>query len=208
MNLEQIIIVAGITWLAVISPGADFAVVSRNSSVYGRAAGVASSVGIASGCWVHIGYAVFGIGLILHYVPNAFTIIQLCGAIYLVYVGISTFFSKSIKEQNSETSIRISNWKHFATGLLTNSLNPKTSIFIISMYTQVIGTQTSLIEQFLFGLFVCFSHLLWFVLIAIFMSTQKIRCWVMQYQKVFNGLIGGMLVALGIALFMTSNLQP
>jgi len=76
------------------------------------------------------------------------------------------------------------------------------------MYTQVIGTQTSLIEQFLFGLFVCLSHLLWFVLIAIFMSTLKVRRWVMQYQKVFNGLIGGMLVALGIALFMTGSLQP
>jgi len=207
MNFEQIIIVAGITWLAVISPGADFAIVSRNSSVYGRAAGVASSAGIASGCWVHIGYAIFGIGLILHYIPNAFIIIQICGASYLVYVGIKTFFSKKLKDQNSEASIRISNWKHFATGALTNSLNPKTSIFIISMYTQVIGTQTSFIEQLLFGLFVCLSHLLWFVLIAIFMSTQKVRRWIMQYQKVFNGLIGGMLVALGIALFMTGSLQ-
>lgn len=207
MGFEQALIVASITWLAVISPGADFAVVSRNSSIYGRRAGFASSAGIASGCWIHIAYAIFGISLIIHFVPNLFSIIQMCGAAYLVYIGLTTIFSGEFKDLRKNESFKISNWKHYGTGLLTNSLNPKTSIFVISLYSQVIGTQTSIIEQFLWGAFISLSHLLWFAMIAMFMSTPNIRDWILGHHRLFNSIIGLMLTALGLALFLTDSIE-
>ncbi|NRA21609.1 MAG: LysE family translocator [Oceanospirillaceae bacterium] len=206
MGIEQILIVAGITWLAVISPGADFAVVSRNSSNYGRGAGIASSAGIASGCWVHIGYAIFGISLIMRFFPSLFAVIQVCGAAYLVYLGLATIISGQKKVVNSDQNITVSLWRYFSTGLLTNSLNPKTSIFVISLYTQLIGPQTSMYEQLLWGIFISLSHFLWFSIIAFFMSTSKIRRWIMHHQWQFNFVIGLLLIALGLALFFTDNL--
>ena len=206
MNIEPLLMTAAITWLAVISPGADFAVVSRNSYTHGRRAGIASSAGIASGCWLHILYAVLGLTLIIKFIPNLFSIIQYLGAAYLVYLGLSTMLSKAFSEKNDPLANQISHWKHFRTGLLTNSLNPKTSIFVISLYSQAIGIETPLIQQLLWGIFISLSHFFWFSAIALFMSTENIRQWILQRQRGFNVIIGASLSLLGLFLFSSDLL--
>ena len=158
MPLEYMMIIASITWLAVISPGADFAVVSRNSSLYGRSAGIASSAGIAAGCWVHVAYAIFGLGLIMEFFPNFLDYVQTVGAAYLIYLGIATVRSRATEDRLEEKSINVRDWKHFTTRLLTNSLNPKTSIFVISLYSQAIGEGVNLWIQIVSGAFISLSH--------------------------------------------------
>lgn len=76
MDFPQGWAIVAVTWLAVISPGADFAIVTRNASIYGRSAGVASSFGIASGCFVHVAYAIMGLALISQLFPGFFRYIQ------------------------------------------------------------------------------------------------------------------------------------
>ena len=51
--MTEIIAVALFTLLAVISPGADFAMVTRSSYAQGRKAGLAAAVGIALGCLLY-----------------------------------------------------------------------------------------------------------------------------------------------------------
>jgi threonine/homoserine/homoserine lactone efflux protein len=204
MNIEQSLIIAAITWLAVISPGADFAIVSRNSYQYGKRAGIYSAVGIASGCWVHVLYAILGLTLIINYIPNLLVIMQYLGAAYLIYLGVSTIYSQAFQE-TSHTLKHINHWKHFRTGLLTNSLNPKTSIFVISLYSQVIGIDTPSLQQWLWGMFISLSHFVWFAAIALFMSSKKIRHWILQRQRGFNLIIGVLLSVLG-ALLLSADL--
>jgi hypothetical protein len=57
---ERASLIFGITWLAVISPGADFAMISRNSFLRAPR-GNAAALGIAISCWFHVFYAVFGL---------------------------------------------------------------------------------------------------------------------------------------------------
>lgn len=49
--MTEVIAVAVITLLAVISPGADFAMVVRNSYLYGRPTGLFAAAGVAAGVW-------------------------------------------------------------------------------------------------------------------------------------------------------------
>jgi threonine/homoserine/homoserine lactone efflux protein len=56
--VNEIIAILMITLLTIISPEADFALVSRNSYLYGRQSGIYSACGIASAVWIHIGYSV------------------------------------------------------------------------------------------------------------------------------------------------------
>ncbi|WP_018689309.1 LysE family translocator [Ahrensia kielensis] len=206
MSFEHIIVIISITWLAVISPGADFAVVSRNSSVHGRSAGLASSAGIASGCWIHVAYAIFGLALIIEFFPDLFTYIQTAGAAYLIYIGISTALAKPISDVPNSHILVVTNWRHYGTGVLTNSLNPKTSIFVISLYSQVIGAQTPIPVQLLWGAFISASHFIWFAAISYFMSAPQIRSWVLRHQKAFNLVIGIILALLGVLLFLADDL--
>lgn len=198
--MNQIAMIAAVTWLAVLSPGADFAVVSKNSCLYGRRAGLASSVGISIACWFHVGYAVFGIALLQRVAPDALGIIRFAGAGYLAYAGLSTAIRPAQALDAGSGVASRSIGRDLASGILTNGLNPKTSIFVVSLYSQFIGRDSSLAYQLVWGLFISLSHLGWFSIVSVFLSRPRIRQAVMQRQGLFNGIIGLILVALGLSL--------
>ena len=207
LDIAQAWIIATITWLAVVSPGADFAVVSRNSSLFGQSAGLASSVGIASGCFVHVAYAILGLALISQYFPDFFEYVRIIGAGYLIYLGVTMVRAKADGAHSVHVSgQQLSNWRYFRMGLLTNSLNPKTSLFVISLYSQVIGPETAMDSKILWGVFIAVSHFIWFGAVSLFMSTPVIRTQILQNQRVFNIMIGLVLLALGSILLFKNDL--
>jgi hypothetical protein len=85
----ELFTVATITILAVISPGADFAMVSRNSMMMSRRAGVLTAVGISLGVLVHVAYSLLGVGLVISRSVLLFNLIKYLGAAYLIYLGLS-----------------------------------------------------------------------------------------------------------------------
>lgn len=62
-------------------------------------------------------------------------------------------------------------------GFLTNALNPKPTMFVVSTYTQVVRPGTPLSTQFGYGLFMSFTHFFWFGMVALFFSRQVFRGW-------------------------------
>lgn len=89
--MQELFAVAAITLLAVVSPGGDFAMVTRNSYLYGRRAGIFTAIGIAAAVWIHVGYTLLGVSILLLQSPNLFHAVKLLGAAYLVYIGYTTF---------------------------------------------------------------------------------------------------------------------
>jgi threonine/homoserine/homoserine lactone efflux protein len=69
--MNELFAVAAITVLAVVSPGPDFAMVTRNSYSFGRKNGLTAALGIACGVQVHVFYTVFGIAVIITAVAGA-----------------------------------------------------------------------------------------------------------------------------------------
>ena len=87
---------------------------------------------------------------------------------------------------------------------MTNALNPKTTLFVLSIYSQVVSIDTSLIIQVGYGLFMSLAHLLWFTLVACILSHSRIREQLLQKQVLVNRIIGIVLGALGILLLLSS----
>ena len=85
-----------ITIFAVISPGPDFAMVSRNSLSLSRRAGILTAFGIGAGVLVHVSYTLLGIGVLIRETPALFDILKLVGAAYLVWLGAKMLFSLSL----------------------------------------------------------------------------------------------------------------
>lgn len=204
--MEQVFLIASVTWLAVLSPGADFAMVSRNSCLYGRTAGLAASMGIAIACWFHIAYAIFGIAVVQQIFPGILDVVKIMGASYLIYVGITTAIGKIQDVEGGLVSSNRSIRREMLTGILTNGLNPKTSIFVISLYTQFIGKDTAISAQLLWGVFISLSHFAWFAIVSVFLSKDNVRLIVLNHQRVFNLSIGFVLTVLGIILFSMGTL--
>ncbi|MEU6483978.1 LysE family transporter [Streptomyces sp. NPDC046887] len=203
--MTELIAVAVITILAVISPGADFAMVVRNSCLYGRTTGLLGAAGVAAGVLVHVTYTMLGVGLIIAANTALFTAIKLLGAAYLVYIGLRTFFARADLTVDLDASgAGLTRLGALRSGFLTNVLNPKTTLFVVSTFTQVVGTETPLWQQGLYGLFMSLAHLGWFALVALFFSHARLRTAMLRAQKALNRAIGGTLVGLGVALGVTS----
>ena len=200
--MNEIIAIAIITLLAVISPGADFALVSRNSYLYGRKQGIYTAYGIACAVWIHISYSVLGLSFLKHYIPNLLHIIQYIGALYLMYIGYKTFTQQQISDHATHTLLHPR--QAFIQGFLGNSLNPKTTLFVMSIFAQLLRGNHGLMYLIGYGMFISASHLLWFLLISLFCSTPVIRNKILRKQVSINRVIGTVLATLGLCLFLTN----
>lgn len=142
--MSHLLLILPVIWLAVISPGADFAMISRVSCIDGRRAGIMAALGIALGCWLHIAYAIFGLGIVARLFPPFLTVLKVAGALYLIWLGWTMATAKAVAATGEGGASAPDRKRPLATGLLTNALNPKTSIFVVSLYAQAIGPETPL----------------------------------------------------------------
>jgi len=95
MYLSAIITVAILHFLAVISPGPDFIMITRNALIYSRRSGVFAALGLALGMLVHVTYSLVGIGLIISRSILLFTILKFVGAAYLISIGYHALRAKN-----------------------------------------------------------------------------------------------------------------
>lgn len=201
--MAELFAVTLITILAVISPGADFAMVTRNSYLHGRRAGLCAALGIALGVLIHVGYTILGVGVLIATSPAMFTVIKYVGALYLIYIGFCTLRSKSELTPVTDNIAVLSGSASFRQGLLTNALNPKTTLFVLSTFTQIVSPDTSLMLQSGYGFFMALVHWIWFSLVALFFSQQTLRHKMLSKQGPINRTIGSILMLLGASLALS-----
>ncbi|WP_416984525.1 LysE family translocator [Streptomyces sp. T028] len=203
--MTEIFAVALITVLAVIAPGADFAMIVRNSYLYGRRTGLLAATGVAAGVLVHVTYTMLGVGLLIASSTFLFTVIKLIGAAYLVYIGVRTFRTRGEVEIDLSGKTELTPLAALRTGFLTNVLNPKTTLFVVSTFSQVVSPGTPLVQQVGYGLFMSLAHLLWFGVVAVFFSQERMRTLMLRAQKVLNKVIGSVLAGLGVSLALAPS---
>lgn len=200
--MNELLAVAAITVLAVISPGPDFAMVTRNSYASGRRMGLMAALGIACGVQVHVFYTVFGIAVLITQSPLLLMGMKVLGAGYLICLGIKSFINKTALTLNEAQGRSPSAWGAFRSGFFTNALNPKTMLFVVATYSQVVQISSSLAANFAYGAFMSVSHWVWFSLVAVFFSAPALRQRLLEKQHVVDKVIGVALVSLGACLLM------
>lgn len=196
--MGEFVAVILITILAVVSPGADFAIVTKNSYLYGRKIGILTSLGISLGVLVHVTYTLIAVAFVMTYTPQILNVVKYIGAIYLVYIGYKTFTQKPVVDADALSAINA--FQAVKYGFFTNALNPKTTLFVISTYTQIVSISTPKIILVGYGLFMSFAHFVWFSLVSILFSSIVLRQKMLAKQVRINKIIGSILCALGVAL--------
>lgn len=196
--MAEFIAVIMITLLAVVSPGADFAIVTKNSYLYGRKIGVLTSLGISLGVLIHVAYTLIAVAFVMTYTPQILNIVKYIGAIYLIYIGYKTFTQKPIVD--TDEILAINSFEAMKYGFFTNALNPKTTLFVISTYTQIVSLSTPKIILLGYGIFMSFTHFIWFSLVSLLFSSIILRQKMLAKQVKINRTIGSILCALGIIL--------
>ena len=188
--------------LAVISPGPDFVMACRNALLYSRKTGIWTAVGFGLGIAVHISYALFGLAWVVAQSVILFSVIKYLGAAYLIFIGVQSFLSKTKTLEPGVASKQkdIPPLVAIRMGFVTNVLNPKATLFFLSLFTMVVGPEVSVFEMTIISIILIGVTVLWFSLVAVIMTQKKIRQTFERYQGVFNKSLGGLLVALGIKI--------
>lgn len=190
-----------LTWLAVISPGPDFAMVSRNALALSPRAGVMTALGIGAGVALHVSYTLLGLGALLRWSPGLFGAIRLAGAGYLIWLGFGMIRAARKMPQTAPNSAAPGDARAgFRMGFWTNALNPKTAIFILSLFTQLVSAQTPLATRLGYGGFVALAHILWFSLVALAFGAPPMRRRLLRAAPWIEALFGVMLIGFGLAL--------
>jgi len=204
--LPEFITVFTITVLSVISPGPDFFIVVRNSLSFTRRAGIFTAIGVAAAIWVHILYTLAGIGLILSKSILLFTLVKYLGAGYLIFLGWRSLNSKQV---DSTVYVRdkrnISDFNSFKMGFINNALNPKATLFFLSVFTQVVSIETPLSIQIVYGATASVSCLIWFSLVAVFLNHKRIKIAFEAIQHYFEKIMGAVLIGFGVKVAFTSQ---
>jgi len=197
--LGEFLALATIHFLAVVAPGPDFAVTIRQSVRFGRGIGIWTALGIGAGISVHVLYTVLGVGALMHTLPWLLTVAKIIGGAYILYLGVSLLRSqpKTVLEgekEGHEPPVEQTRLKAFTTGFLTNATNPKATLFFLAIFTTLISTSTPLVIQALYGLWMCFVNALWFVIVALFFSSNRVRVLFIRMGHWFERTMGVMLI--------------
>lgn len=83
----------GTSLLVIVTPGPDTATTIRNALRHGRRGALLTPLGIGSAILIHAIVAALGLSSLLHTAAGLYTIIKLCGAAYLIFLGIQAFRS-------------------------------------------------------------------------------------------------------------------
>ena len=196
-----------------ITPGPDMAYIMGRSAQLGARAGAVAALGISAGCFVHIAAAALGLSAILATSAEAFFILKLIGAAYLVWVGISLLrhagaSGRGVADGGPAISLR----GIFLQGFLTNALNPKVALFFLAFLPQFISaTAPSKPLAFVaLGLIFVAVGTVVCLLIAwgtarassVFGAGSALRVWMERA-------LGGLFVLLGVRLaFLQRSLSP
>ena len=201
VNIEQFISIILIHLFAVISPGPDFAIVINQSAKYGRKSGILTSIGIAFGIIVHLFYCIIGVGFLISQNIFIYNIIKIVGAIYLCYLGLNSF--KTTKSPHIDNNISSYFKNPFFIGLVTNLLNPKATLFFISLFALVIDVNTSVYLQVFYGIWMSVVTGLWFCLVSLLISSYYLKIFINKYSILVDKIMGIILILISIKIIFT-----
>jgi threonine/homoserine/homoserine lactone efflux protein len=88
-------------------------------------------------------------------------------------------------------------------GVLTNVLNPKATLFFLSLFTFVIRPETPLYVILIISLIIIATAIIWFTVVSIFCAHKSVQQRFFKYSTVINRLLGGLLIAIGIKIALT-----
>lgn len=208
MYWAEFLTVALIHLLAVASPGPDFAVVVRESVAHGRKAGTYTAMGVGTAIFLHVGYSLLGIGLIVSQSIVLFNALKWAAAAYLLYIGFKALRAKPASA--SDAPVNVAGGERtargaFTSGFITNGLNPKATLFFLSLFTVVINPHTPLWVQAGYGVYLAVATGLWFCMVARLFSQERVRAGFARMGHWFDRAMGGVLVALGLKLALTES---
>lgn len=162
-------------FVALLSPGPDFFLLVGYAVRYRMRGSAGLCVGIAIGNGLYILLAIIGWG-ILRQLPLLFTVIELLGALYLLWIGSLLIRSRPQTLTGADAQSTCPGFgKQLLLGLGSSLLNPKNALFYLALMTALLGPSVTLLQQTMSGIWMTSVVLFWDLLIVMFIGLPQIQ---------------------------------
>jgi threonine/homoserine/homoserine lactone efflux protein len=185
----------------VISPGPNFALISRLAISGARQTATGATVGLACAATLYAVLSMSGLALLLTRIGWLAGVIQISGGLFLVYLGVRAWLNRPAAANADGRSIMQDSFSRgLRLGLLVNLSNPKGIAFFISLYAATIPLDTSLAARLaiLSGGFAL--EILWYGLVVRLLSTMPARAAYRRFGIWIERVTGTFLVLFGLRL--------
>ena len=199
---QQFLLIAGVHFLALASPGPDFFLVVRSAVVNGArvASGVCAGIALANG--VYIALAISGVAL-LQEVAGLVTLLTWLGCAYLAWLGwrfLTLRGEPAGAEPDGAARAPGNWWRELRTGFLSGILNPKNSLFYASLFSLGFGRDTPPAVQVAYGLWMFAAVFAWDYGIARAAGHPKVVRRFMAHVRKIERITGAVLLGIAAAI--------
>lgn len=209
MTLAHWFVFCGVSLLMCFTPGPAVLLAVSNSVDVGARRTAFSSLGSSLGIFAVSGLAMIGMGTILALSANAFLVMKVAGAAYLIWLGIKRWRSQEALIASDGGTAPVQrrerkNWQLVVQGLGVSLTNPKAILFFSALFPQFIVPGEPLVAQYLlltttFAVCALVSHAFYVALISV------VKGHVVARARLFNRIVGGTFMALGVGLLQTRH---
>jgi len=183
--------------LGAMSPGPSLALIIRNSISYNRMSGIIASVAHGLGICVYATVTVIVLEFILRNSETIFFVIQICGSLFLVILGLILILKKNNEKQIETSQIHSSS---FAQGFIIAIINPKILIWFTAIYSQFIDINATFLNKTILVLTPSIIDTVWYSLVAILVTGYGLKEILNKNKFVIQKIIGILLILIAFSL--------
>jgi len=132
--------------LIAVTPGPGIFYIVARTLAGGRREGLASSVGLGLGGLVHVLGGALGVSALIMASADAFTVLKIAGASYLIWLGVKTWREARIVVPDEVQTTGAP--RALREGIVVEALNPKTAAFFLAFIPQFVDPTANVAAQF------------------------------------------------------------
>ncbi len=203
MNSQALVIATtlGLYAAVVVSPGPNFALISRLAISGARPAAIGATFGLAVAAMFYAVLTMTGLALVLTRVGSLARFVQIAGGCYLVYLGLLAWLaSKTATREKQSASAPRTSLQGLRMGIIVNLSNPKGIAFFIGFYAVAIPPDTAPWAKLLILAGGFLIEIIWYGLVTILLSTRPARAAYDRFGRWIERAIGTVLAGFGLRL--------
>ena len=200
--MAEFLTVAILHLFAVVSPGPDFALITRQSLRFNRRVAIWTSLGIGVGILFHCLLAITGLFILITSNELFSITLKIIGSAYLLYLGINSVIGNQKKSKLEEKdNDNLDKFNGFVVGLITNITNVKAILFFVTVFSVVIDAENSL-PLIYYGVYMALATFLWFAFISYVFTSNKFKNRFSTFLRIFEKVIGIILILLSLQIII------
>ena len=195
--MTEWLIFAGIMLMGAMVPGANTAIILRNTLQGSRRSGFITAAGMACALGIHVLLSVVGLSALISETPTLYHAIRWLGSAYLIYMGIVYILTR----RAADTEETAPQSRHpFVAGIMVSLFNPKILIMFIAIFSHIVADVESQWMQLLYCITPVIVEFSWLSCVILLLTQPSIQRGLHRIRTQMERVIGGGLILLGVKL--------